>query len=303
MLDKETIGGDVVAVHYQAVRAGVCVPADVGSVISAPDPSVVDDGVVAVDLEIDDSATGTGSTNTEEDVVEGDGIFFVIGFAFVGTDLKQNGGLGWAGIEEEACDDEAVGVSGGHRCGAVDRMQRGKAEAHDDSVRVDNADRFGEIIDAGSQDAVFVFGELRVDGGCVIAIGVGDVELADGDGFSWCRGVPGDTGAVVTDRGNAYAVVAGGVDLEEGLFADDGSLRDLSIRRVGPFAFRWIGDADKDHVPVCAGPTTPLTVARDPLLLRAGCDLAVDEGVGHPASAGPTPVLVENDVALHVHAT
>src|ERR1700723_2367504 len=209
MLNKETIGGDVVAVHYQAVRPGVCVPADVGSVISPPDPSVVEDGVIAVDLEIDDSATGTGSANTEEDVVEGDGIFFVIGFAFVGINLKQNGGLCWAGIEEEACDDEAVGVSGGHRCSAVDRMQRGKAEAQDDSVRVDNADRFGEIVDAGSQDEVFVFGELRVDGGCVIAIGVGDVELADGDGFSWCRGiVPGDAGAVGADRRNAYAVVA-----------------------------------------------------------------------------------------------
>ena len=89
--------------------------------------------------------------------------------------------------------------------------------------------------------------------------------------------------------------------MEEGLFADNGGSRDLGIGRFGPFAFRWIGDADKDHVPVCAGPTVPLAVAGDPLLLRAGSDVAVDEGVGHPASTGPAAVLMEHDVALNVH--
>ena len=46
----------------------------------------------------------------------------------------------------------------------------------------------------------------------------------------------------------------------------------------------------------------PLAVAGDPLLLRASGYVAVDEGVGHPASAGPAAVLMENDVALNVHA-
>ena len=72
---------------------------------------------------------------------------------------------------------------------------------------------------------------------------------------------------------------------------------DLGVGRLGPFACGRVGDADEDHVPVGAGPAVPLAVARDPLLLRAGGDVAVDEGVGHPAAAGPAAVLMENDVA------
>ena len=53
MLDEEAVGGDVVAVDDQAVVAEILVPADAGAVIGAPDPGVIDDGVVAVDLEID----------------------------------------------------------------------------------------------------------------------------------------------------------------------------------------------------------------------------------------------------------
>src|SRR5258708_24356889 len=98
------------------------------------------------------------------------------------------------------------------------------------------------------------------------------------------------------------SVVAGCVDLEIGLFANDGSLRDLGVGRLWPFAFGWIGNADEDLVPVGAGPASPFAVAGDPLLLRAGGNIAIDESVGHPSSTGPAPVLMENDVALHVHA-
>ena len=38
-----------------------------------------------------------------------------------------------------------------------------------------------EVVDAGGEEEVFAVGELRVDGGGVVAVGVRDVELRDGD--------------------------------------------------------------------------------------------------------------------------
>ena len=78
-------------------------------------------------------------------------------------------------------------------------VQRREAEAHDDRVGAGDADGFGEVVDAGREEQILAFGELRVDGGGGVAVGVGDVELRD-EGSS-CRGsircVPGDAGAVV----------------------------------------------------------------------------------------------------------
>ncbi len=73
--------------------------------IGAPDPGVVDDGVVAVDFEIDYGATDSGASDAEEYIVEGDGIFCVSGMAFGWTYLKQDRRRRWAGIEEEASDE------------------------------------------------------------------------------------------------------------------------------------------------------------------------------------------------------
>ena len=53
MLDEEAVDGDVVAVDDEAVGAEVAGPADAGAVVGAPDPGVIDDGVVGVDAEID----------------------------------------------------------------------------------------------------------------------------------------------------------------------------------------------------------------------------------------------------------
>ncbi len=61
-------------------------------------------------------------------------------------------------------------------------------------------------------------------------------------------------------------------------------------------------DADKHHVPVGARPTLPITVARDPLLLAPGIDIAVHQRIRHPAPARPAAMLVEDQVASHVHA-
>ena len=78
MLDEEAIDGDVVAVDDEAIVADVLVPADAGAVVGAPDPGVIDDGVVAVDFEIDLGAANARSADAEEDIVEADGILGVI---------------------------------------------------------------------------------------------------------------------------------------------------------------------------------------------------------------------------------
>jgi hypothetical protein len=302
VFNEKAVDGDVVAIDDETVCTGVAGPADAGAMIGAPDPGVIDDGVVAVDFEIYLGAPDAGTPYAEEDVVERDGIPGVAGGTFVWADLKQDGRRCGARIEKQTGNGDAVRVHCGHGGGAVDGMQRGEAKAHDNSVVVGDMDGLGEIVDAGSEKKIFAFGELRIDRCGVVAVRVSDVELGDGDGFSWCGGgVPGDANAVCANRGYADAVVAGGVDLEKGFFANDWGLSDLGIGRFGPFALRRIGDSDKDHVPVRAGPAVPLAVAGYPLLLGTGGYVAVDERVGHPAAAGPAAILMEDDVALNVH--
>ena len=101
VLDEEAIGGDVVAVDDEAVGAEVGSPADAVTVVGAPDPGVVDDGVVGVDFEVDVGAAGTCSADAEEEVMERDGIFGVVGVTAFGTDLEQDGGFGFACVEED----------------------------------------------------------------------------------------------------------------------------------------------------------------------------------------------------------
>ena len=79
VFDEEAVDGDVVAVDDEAVEADVFGPADAGAVIGAPDPGVVDEGVVAVDLEIDVGAADACAAYAEEDVAEGDGVVDVAG--------------------------------------------------------------------------------------------------------------------------------------------------------------------------------------------------------------------------------
>ena len=117
-----------------------------------------------------------------------------------------------------------------------------------------------------------------------------------------CRSaVPGDALTVSLERWNSNAPVPFRIDLEEWFFTDDGCAFDLGVGWLRPFACGRIRDADEDHVPVRSGPASPLAVARDPLLLRAGADVAVDQRVGHPSAAGPSAFLMKNDVADHMH--
>jgi len=42
--------------------------------------------------------------------------------------------------------------------------------------------------------------------------------------------------------------------------------------------------------------------ARNPLLLRAGVNVAVNDRIGHPSATGPAALLMENHIAEDVHA-
>ena len=70
MFHEQTVHGDVVSVDNKPVGAGVAEPAHAGSVIGAPDPGVIDDGVARVDFEIDLRAAHPGPTDAEEDVMQ-----------------------------------------------------------------------------------------------------------------------------------------------------------------------------------------------------------------------------------------
>src|SRR5580704_12585398 len=111
------------------------------------------------------------------------------------------------------------------------------------------------------------FCPLSIDGRGGVS-GLRDVELRERDRLAGGHScVPGDARAVLLKIRNADAIVALRINSEEGFFADDGRLLDPGERRVRPLARGSLRDTDEDHVPVMAGPASPLTVAGDPLLL------------------------------------
>ena len=127
-----------------------------------------------VDLEIDCGAAHACAAHAEENIVERDGIVGMAGVAAVRADLQQDGREGGAGVKEQAGEDDAVHVGGGHGGGAVDGPQRGEAEAHDDGVGARDAEGFGQVVDAGREEQMFAGVELRVDGGGGVRARVGD---------------------------------------------------------------------------------------------------------------------------------
>src|ERR1035437_1106892 len=70
VLDKEAVDGDVVAIDHQPAGAGIALPAHAGAVVGAPDPGVIDNGIVAVYREVDGRAAHPGTAHPEEDIVE-----------------------------------------------------------------------------------------------------------------------------------------------------------------------------------------------------------------------------------------
>jgi len=126
MFDKKSIDGDIVAIDNQAVGAQVLVPAHAGPMIGAPDPGVIDDGVVAVDFQICRWCANGCATVAEKDIVREMG-FWRPGVASLRANLDQHRRFDWAGIEKETGNDDAVRVSGGKSSRTVDRAESGEA--------------------------------------------------------------------------------------------------------------------------------------------------------------------------------
>ena len=68
MLDEQAIRGHPVTVDHQAILAYVVGPANMSAMIRPPDPGVIDDGIVCIDLEVPDCLTRIGAAVTEEDI-------------------------------------------------------------------------------------------------------------------------------------------------------------------------------------------------------------------------------------------
>ncbi len=164
----------------------IAVPAHPGAVIGAPYPGVINDGVVAVDAQIHLGATHAGAADAEEDVVKADGILGVAGFAAFGPNFQQHRRLGFTRIEEQSGDLNAIRVRSRHRRGAMGGSKRGEAQAHHHGVGPRDANRFGQVVDAGSEQQILAAVQLRVDGGCGVHAGLRDVEPAERNRFPGC---------------------------------------------------------------------------------------------------------------------
>ena len=100
MFDKQTVDRHPIAIDYDSVRAGIEVPADSGSMIRAPYPGVVDDGVIAVDLQVDQRAAHPGAPYAEKDIVKRDRVPAVAGPAPIRSDLEQHWRLNGSRVEQ-----------------------------------------------------------------------------------------------------------------------------------------------------------------------------------------------------------
>src|SRR5271170_2498145 len=70
MLNQQTVSGDVIAIYHQAVLAEVVRPTDVGAVVGAPDPGVIDDRVIGIDFKIPDSFAHGSATLAKEHICQ-----------------------------------------------------------------------------------------------------------------------------------------------------------------------------------------------------------------------------------------
>src|SRR5580704_17156766 len=146
--------------------------------------------------------------------------------------------------------------------------------------------------------------QLRIDTGRSISTRPGYIKLVEGNRSAPRKPtMPRRAHAFSSERWDANTPLALCINFQERLLAHDRSLIHLRVGRIWPIALRRVGDANENHVPVRTGTACPFAVARNPLLLSAGIDVAVNECVRHPSAAGPPAVLVENQIATNVHTS
>ena len=168
MLDEKAGGGDVVAVDDQSGVGGVLVPADAVAVVGPPGPDVVEDDVVAVDLQADGGLADVRSTDAEEHVLQG---------RRVGGSLEPLA-LAPCAVCRSASAPASSSVPASMVMPAMSTPgtsatlngtaplhggQRREAQAEHDGVGPLDLDRLVDVVDAGGEQQVLAAGELVVD--------------------------------------------------------------------------------------------------------------------------------------------
>ncbi len=259
--------------------------------VRAPEPELIGHHVVAVDRDAHVVPARRRAAGPRRQVEEEGGVGGMIGRGARGAHLHEVRGADRAGIENEAGDRHAIDVGDRDGRPALRRDQRGDAKAQDDRVGPGDPQRVIERVNARGEQDVLAGGQCGVHAGDAGRSRLGDIELIDRGGLAQLRaGGPTDAPAVSLQRRHEDGVSAGAVDSEEGLLADDGSPVHDRVGRIGELTARGVDAADEDHVPHPVAPARPLAVARQPLLLGGGDDLAVDDRVGEETAAGPARV-------------
>ena len=156
------------------------------------------------------------------------------------------------------------------------------------------------MVDPRREHQVLACREGRVHRRGGVAARVGQVEAVDRQRQPRrSAAAPAMARAAGLERWHHHQVVAGAVDVEERLLADDGGPGERRVRWMGPGPGRRGAVSHEHHVPAGARPAL-VVVAGEVLLLRAGGQLTVDDRVGDESPARPAAVVVEVEVALHV---
>jgi hypothetical protein len=138
-------------------------------VVGPPRPDVVEDHVVAVDLERDRGGPGVGPADPEEDVLQRGrvrrvaGLAVLAGPAAAGADAQQSRGTRRSGVDHDPRDVHARNVADLQRDRASGRRERGKAQPEDDRMRALDVQGPVHRVDAGEEEQVAALGQGRVD--------------------------------------------------------------------------------------------------------------------------------------------
>src|SRR5690606_23795267 len=81
MFDEKPVDADVVTAYNEAVFAQILIPTHAVSVVRAPEPEVISDGIMAIDLHAAQRAPGETSADAAEHIVDRARILRVVGAA------------------------------------------------------------------------------------------------------------------------------------------------------------------------------------------------------------------------------
>src|SRR5437879_3802992 len=162
----------------------------------------------------------------------------------------------------------------------MNRPEGSESQTQHHRVGSQDSNGFIQVVDSGRKQQMLACCQLLIDAGRGVDAGPRDIELLEWN-RSARRGppVPRDACAVSTERRNADTPFPLSIYLEERFLPHDWRLRDFRVRRRWPVPLRGMENPNKTHVPVRTRPASPFAVARNPLLLTSGIDVAIDKSV------------------------